>query len=220
MALVSGCTGSSQTSTDNSSIEANSQLRSYPVQYVSHAVINPATIAVRFSVKNDGTQNVRPDCNVKMQDVSGTYKGFDVFSLLEDIQPGQSKLIVGQLTITNEGADFADQFSGECTARTTDTESTTGKSVEIYDIQNCSDGDEEGWYWGACFKARVAPMTQMDCEVTAFNEDGDIVGTHAYRANTGNTGQTTSYGQNERWYVDAPKSVVKTVRTFQVSCNL
>lgn len=219
--VVGQFTGSDTTSTnDSASSESKSQVRSYPVKYLSHAVINPATISVRFSVTNDGTQAVRPDCTIRMRDASGTYKGFDVFSLLEDVEPGQSKQVVGQLTITKEGAAFADQFSGECTASTTDTGSTAGKSVEIYDIKNCSDGDEEGWYWGACFKAKLSPMTQMDCEVTAYDSKGNVVGTHSFRGNTLNEGTVTSYGQNERWYVDSTKAVAQSVKSFDVNCKL
>ena len=188
--------------------------------YLSHAVINPATISVRFSVTNDGTQPVKPDCTIRMQDASGTYRGFDVFSLKENIEPGQSKQIVGQLTITKEGASFANKFSGECKAKTTDTSSTAGKLVEIYDVKNCSDGDEDGWYWGACFKAKLSPMTQMDCEITAYDSKGGVVGTHSFRGNTLNDGTVTSYGQNERWYMDSTKAVAQSIKKFAVSCSL
>jgi hypothetical protein len=77
-----------------------------------HAVINPASISVAFQVKNDGTQPIKPSCKIKMQDASGTYKGYDFVDFLEDIAPNQSKEAVIQLTITKEGAAFADQFSG------------------------------------------------------------------------------------------------------------
>ncbi len=219
--VVGQFTGSDSTSTnESSSSESKSQVRSYPVKYLSHAVINPATISVRFSVTNDGSQPVKPDCTIRMRDASGTYRGFDVFSLLENIEPGQSKQVVGQLTITKEGASFADQFSGECTANTTDTISNAGNAVEIYDVKNCSDGDEEGWYWGACFKAKLSPMSQMDCEVTAYDANGGVVGTHSFRGNTLNDGTVTSYGQNERWYVDSTKAVAQSVKKFDVSCTL
>ncbi len=217
---VVGTINSEDTSTSSSSDSGQTVTRTYPVEYISHAVVNPATIAVRFSVKNDGTQPVSPECRIRMQDASGTYKGFDIFDITDEIAAGQSQIIVGQLTITNEGAAFADQFSGDCTASTTDTGSSAGKDVEIYDIKNCSDGDEEGWYWGACFKANLEPMTQMDCTITALDKGGTEVGTHSYRANVVNNGTVVSYGQNERWYVDAPKSVVQKVDSFTVKCTL
>ena len=63
-------------------------------------------------------------------------------------------------------------------------------------------------------------MTQMDCEVTAYDAKGNVVGTHSFRGNTLNEGTVTSYGQNERWYVDSTKAVAKSVKSFDVNCKL
>ena len=87
-------------------------------------------------------------------------------------------------------------------------------------MKNCSDGDEDGWYWGACFKAKLSPMTQMDCEITAYDSKGGVVGTHSFRGNTLNDGTVTSYGQNERWYMDSTKAVAQSIKKFAVSCSL
>lgn len=219
IASVTGIGSSSDSSSDSNS--GASQTRSYPVEYVRHAVINPATIAVAFLVKNDGTQPVRPNCKIKMQDVSGTYKGYDYVDFKEDIAPSQSKEAVIQLTVTKEGAAFADQFFGECTATTTDAGTNAGKEVVISEIKNMSATDgSEGWYWGASFKANQEPMTQMDCTVTALDKAGNVVGTHSYRANTVNDGTVVSYGQNERWDVDASKSMVLSIAQMKVKCTL
>jgi hypothetical protein len=213
--------GSSDDSSENDSKKSSAtSTRSYPVEYLSHADINPATVSVRFGIKNDGTQPMTPSCKIKMQDASGTYKGYDFFDITDSIAPGQTKQIVVQLTITNEGAAYVDQFIGDCTAETSDSGSSAGKAVVISDIKNCSDNDEDGWYWGACFKSDQEFMTQMDCTIKGLDINGKEVGTHSYRANTVNNGTVVSYGQDVRWYVMSTKSIVQSIKSFDVKCTL
>jgi len=121
LAGIGSFSGGSDNSKDSSSSTSNSTERSYPVTFVRSAVVNPAALSVVFSVTNDGTESVSPSCTIRMQDSSGTYKGFDFFDITNPISAGQTKQIVVQLTITKEGAQYADQFSGECTASTNDT---------------------------------------------------------------------------------------------------
>ncbi len=204
----------------NSGSSNSIQERSYPVEYLSHADINPATVSVRFGIKNDGTQPITPTCKIKMSDSSGTYSGYDFFDITDPIAAGQTKQVVVQLTITNEGSAYVNKFSGNCTAKTSDTGSSAGKSVVISDVKDCSGNDEDGWYWGACFKTDQQPMTQMDCTVKALDGSGKVVGTHSYRANTVNDGSVVSYGQNVLWYVVSSESVVKSIKSFDVKCTL
>lgn len=205
-----------KSTTEKASVE-----RSYPVEYVRHAVINPATISVAFNVTNDGTQPIQPKCTIRMQDSSGTYKGFDFFDITDAIEANQTKQVVVQLTITNEGAEFADTFSGECTATTSDTGTNAGVDVVISDIENFSATDgSEGWYWGASFKADQAPMTQMDCTVKALDKSGKVIGTTSYRGNTLNDGTVIGYGNNAQSLVDSTKSIVLAIETFEVKCSL
>ena len=218
-ALISSVTGIGGAS-DSSETSTSIQERSYPVEYLSHADINPATVAVRFGIKNDGTQPISPSCKIKMSDLSGTYSGYDFFDITDPIAPGQTKQAVVQLTITNEGSAYVDQFTGSCTASTSDTGSSVGKAVAISNIENCSDNDEDGWYWGACFKSDQQPMTQMDCTITALDSKGVKVGTHSYRANTVNNGTVVSYGQDVLWYVISNKSTVQSIKSFDVKCTL
>ena len=224
--------GSSDSSSDSSS-SASEQERSYPVKYLRHAVINPATISVAFQVKNDGTQPIKPSCKIKMQDASGTYKGYDFVDFLEDIAPNQSKEAVVQLTITKEGAAFADQFIGECSATTSDTGTNAGQEVVISQIEDGSWGDDQyeldenkefpedaAFWYGPTFKVNQPPMTQMDCSWTAYDKNKKVVGTHSFRANTLNDGSITSYGQNERWYVESTQKIVNSVDSYDVKCTL
>jgi hypothetical protein len=194
LSLVSAPFNGGSSDSSSSSSSASVSERSFPVEYLSHADINPATVSVRFGIKNDSGSPITPTCKIKMQDASGTYKGYDFFDITDPIASGQTKQVVVQLTITNEGASYVDQFSGDCTAKTSDTTSTNGKAVVISGVQNCSDHDEDGWYWGACFKSDQQPMTQMDCTVKALDASGKEVGTHTYRANTVNDGTVVSYG--------------------------
>jgi len=207
-------------STSSSSSTGQAVERSYPVDYLSHAAINPATVSVRFGIKNDGTQPITPTCKIKMSDSSGAYSGYDYFDITDPIAAGVTKQVVVQLTITKEGSAYVDKFTGSCIAKTTDIGSSAGKAVVISNIENCSDHDADGWYWGACFKSDQQPMTQMDCTITALNSNGKEVGTHSYRANTVNDGTVIPYGQDVLWYVVSGKSTVQSIKSFNVKCTL
>jgi hypothetical protein len=220
LSLISAPFNGGGSSDNSSSSSASVQERSYPVEYLSHADINPATVSVRFGIKNDGTQPITPTCKIKMSDSSGTYSGYDFFDITDPIPAGVQKQVVVQLTITNEGSAYVDTFTGSCTAKTSDTGSSVGKAVVISNIKDCSDHDEDGWYWGACFNSDQQPMTQMDCVVKALDANGKEVGTHSYRANTVNNGVVVSYGQDVRWYVMSTKSVVQSIKSYDVKCTL
>jgi hypothetical protein len=220
--LFSAITGfGSASDSSETAAKGESVSRSYPVEYLRHAVINPATISVAFNVKNDGTQPVKPSCKVKMQDASGTYKGWDIIEFTKDIAPNQSLEVIAQLTITKEGAEYANRFSADCTATTSDTASNAGKDVKISEIRNLSATDSsEGWYWIASFKANQPPRTQMDCSVKALNSSGEIVAETAYRAVALNDGTVTEYGGSDKQLVDASKSLVLSIKSFEVKCTL
>ena len=233
LAIIGQFTGGSEDSSTKSQTSSSEVERSYPVKYLRHAVINPATISVAFQVKNDGTQPIKPSCKIKMQDASGTYKGYDFVDFLEEIAPNQSKEAVVQLTITKEGAAFADQFIGECSATTSDTGTNAGKEVVVSEIEDGSWGDDQyeldenrefpedaGFWYGPTFKVNQPRMTQMDCSWTAFDKNGKVVGTHSFRANTMNDGSVTSYGPDEKWYVDSTQKIVNSVQTYDVKCTL
>jgi hypothetical protein len=218
--FISTLTNSPDNSTETEK-SSSTQTRSYPINYLSHADINPATVSVRFGIKNDGTQPITPTCKIKMSDSSGTYSGYDFFDITDPLAAGVTKQVVVQLTITNEGSAYVDKFTGSCTSETSDTGTSAGKEVVISDIENYSATDgSEGWYWMAQFKADQAFMTQMDCVVKALDKSGNIVGETAFRGNTLNGGYVTAYGPNERADVDASKSVVLSIKSFDVKCTL
>jgi hypothetical protein len=221
-------------STDESN-EAGAGLtkRSYPVEYINHIVINPATVSVRFSVKNDGTQSVTPSCLVRMRDASLTYKGWTSAEFTKPILAGQSLQAIVQITIENEGAYYANNFSAECTAYTSDTKLSAGTEVLVSNIEDASWGDdqweldenkewpEDAWLgYGPSFKVNQPFGTLMNCTWTAFDKNNNIVGTHTARYNTVNNGVTVPYGQNEQWYIEDTEKVVKSVQTFDVDCKL
>lgn len=234
--LITSLTGlgeSSETPTETSESSSTVQDRSYPVEYLSHADINPATVSVRFGVKNDGTQAITPTCKIKMSDSSGTYSGYDFFDITDPIAAGVTKQVVVQLTITNEGSAYVNKFTGSCTAKTSDTGTSAGKEVVVSDIEDASWGDDQyeldqnkefpedaGFWYGPSFKVDQPFMTQMDCTWTAFDKNGKVVGTHTYRANTLNEGSVTSYGPSEKWYVDSTQKIVNSVKSYDVKCTL
>jgi hypothetical protein len=232
LCFISTLTNSPDNSTKTEK-PSSTQTRSYPVNYLSHADINPATVSVRFGIKNDGTQPITPTCKIKMSDSSGTYSGYDFFDITDPIAAGVTKQVVVQLTITNEGSAYVNKFTGSCTAETSDTGTSAGKEVVVSDIEDGSWGDDQyeldenkefpedaGFWYGPTFKVNQPSMTQMDCTWTAFDKNGKVVGTHSYRANTLNGGSVTSYGPNEKWYIDSTQKIVNSVKSYDVKCTL
>jgi hypothetical protein len=230
--FISTLTNSPDNSTETEK-SSSTQTRSYEVNYLSHADINPATVSVRFGIKNDGTQPITPTCKIKMSDSSGTYSGYDFFDITDPIAAGVTKQVVVQLTITNEGSAYVDKFTGSCTAETSDTGTSAGKEVVVSDIEDASWGDDQyeldqnkefpedaGFWYGPSFKVDQPRMTQMDCSWTAFDKNGKVVGTHSFRANTLNEGSVTSYGPDEKWYIDSTQKIVNSVKSYDVKCTL
>ena len=227
--VITGCSSNKE----SASSESEATKRSYPVKLINNIVINPATAGIRFSVTNDGTQPVSPTCIVRMRDASLTYTGWTLVEFTQPILAGQSLQAVANITIKNEGAYYANNFSGECTAYTTDTGTNAGTEVIVSEIEDASHGDDQweldsnkefpedaGFYYGPTFKVNQPRMTQMDCSWTAFDKNGKVVGTHSYRANTSNTGGVSSYGPDEKWYIDSTEKIVKSVESYEVSCRL
>ena len=103
--------------------------------------------------------------------------------------------------------------------------------VFTYDIVDASNGDEQweldenkkwpedSWIaYGPYFKVFLDPMTKFYCTWTAFDKNKNIVGTKTGKYNTLNGGNTTSYGPYEKWYIEASEKIVKSVKTYDVSC--
>lgn len=219
LSLVSCSSEPNDTSSSKSSQKVE---RAYPVNLINYFAIDSDTLSIKFSVTNNGTQTVSPECQIRMRDESGAYRGFNVF-YLEPISAGVTQAIVGTLTITNEGAEYVNEFKGECFASTSDKSSSSGKEVIISDIRNASATDgSEGWYWAAVFKVNQQPMTQMDCSVKALDKSGNVIAETAFRGNTLNDGTVTAYGQNEsdKSFVDSTKAIVQSIESFDVKCTL
>lgn len=77
-------------------------------------VVNPATVRFSAMVKNTGDVASSPSCFVMISDVSGTYEGYDSFDLERELAPGDRTVFTGDLTITNEGAAYANRWDIEC----------------------------------------------------------------------------------------------------------
>jgi hypothetical protein len=77
-------------------------------------VVNPATVNVLFQFRNVGSENGIPDCKVKVQDVSGTYSGYDYPIITNEVKPMET--ISGNMTLTirNQGASFVTEGSVTC----------------------------------------------------------------------------------------------------------
>ena len=77
-------------------------------------VVNPATVNVEFQFRNVGSENGVPDCKVKVQDVSGTYSGFDYPIITTEVKPMGTISGNMKLTIRNQGASYVTQGSVTC----------------------------------------------------------------------------------------------------------
>ena len=77
-------------------------------------VVNPATVNVEFQFRNVGSENGIPDCKVKVQDVSGTYSGFDYPIITTEVKPMETISGNMNLTIRNQGASYVTQGSVTC----------------------------------------------------------------------------------------------------------
>jgi hypothetical protein len=200
--------------------------RNYPATIDGYAVVNPATLAVRFTIKNDGTRLVDPSCIIRAQDESGTYHGFDVFVPPKAIQPGSVVHLVGNLTITKQGAAYVTTVKINCTALTADKATSAGKSVRIVDVNNCGDtygafDPSSGWYWGACIKVGgVNPNTILKCTETALNGSGKAIAKHSFVAVTFSNLTLTGYGTGQTTMPDTTKAIAEAIKTVKVVCAL
>ena len=111
-------------------------------------------------------------------------------------------------------------------------ESNSKSVVVAYDIEDASWGDEQweldsnkefpedAWLaYGPSFKVTLSPWTKFECDWTALDMNGVIVGTlTGVTYNTGNHGSTIPYPPYSTWYIEANEEIVKSVETFDVSC--
>ena len=147
--IVIGAFGGSDSSSSSS---GTTKTRNYPASIERISVVNPASVRVIFTVKNDGTVEVKPSCTIKVSDESSTYTGFDIFNFDQALSPGQQKNGAGVITVTKQGAAFVTKGSIVCSAETSDLGSTSGKGVKITSVNSNKaplsdfDSDANEWY--------------------------------------------------------------------------
>ena len=228
-AIIAGALGGNKTSTsptssptDVSATTDSSGARVYPASVDGYAVVDPATIAVRFTVHNDGSQSVSPACTITLQNVGGSYHGFDVF-YMNPIAAGGVTHGTGNITITSEGAQFVSQSSISCTANTSDKSISTGTGVTVLGVTDALGAYDAstGWYWGGIIKVSgVAASTQLKCTETATDESGKVIATHTFNAVTFNDGTLTGYGEGQDPTVDATQAIAQAIKNVTATCSL
>jgi hypothetical protein len=204
-----------------SSTSSDSQIptdRNFPTKLISSEVSNPSDLSVTFSVKNDSSGSITPDCTIEATDPSGTYVG-----VYEDTQAaipaGVTQTLIAQVSIEQQGAAYITDLKATCTAVTSDTSSSTGKEVKVKGVSECGGNDGTTWYWAPCFSADVAPKTQMTCAVKALDASGKTLASMTYQANTLNDGSVIGYGENQGTQ-NVSKSIYKSIKSLTVSCHL
>lgn len=207
----------------STSSPTGSGVRTYPATIDGSFVVNPATLAIQWSVQNNGSQTVKPSCDIEAKDLSGTYRGFDTFDTTNPIPAGSTVHATSNLTITKEGASFATGISITCTARTSDRTVTTGKSVKVVSVFNPLGAydSSSGWYWGGTpIVSGVAVNTQMTCMETAFDVSKKVIATHKFSGVTLNNNAVTGYGDGQDPTVNATKAIAQAINSVTAKCNL
>lgn len=228
LGVIGAATGGSKSSP--SSVPSNGKIantnssgdRVYPATVDGIAVLDPATVVVRFTVSNNGSESVSPSCTVRVQNAGGSYHGFDVFSM-NPIAPGASVHASGKIVITSQGAQFATQSSISCTAKTSDTTVSSGKSVTVVSVTDALGAYDpsSGWYWGGGIKvAGVAPNTQMKCTESALDSTGKVIATHSFMAVTFNDLTVTGYGEGQDVTADTTKAIAQAIKKVTATCSL
>jgi hypothetical protein len=106
-------TEQSNPSPDESS--APKVMASFSGEVTNWEPLNPASGRATFTILNTGTVAGSPEsCTVRVQDDSGTYKGFDYISGFDTIAPGENLSGNVVLTVTKEGSSFVTQGSITC----------------------------------------------------------------------------------------------------------
>ena len=200
----------------------SSGARIYPASVDGYAVVDPATIVVRFTVRNDGIKAVSPTCTISLQNAGGAYHGFDIFTM-NSISAGTTTHATGKITITSQGALYVTQSSISCTAKTSDNTVSSGKTVKVISVTNALGAYDQstGWYWGGIIKVGgVGPNTQLKCKEIARDASGKVIATHSFEAVTFNDGTLTGYGQGQDPTVNATKAIAQAIKSVSASCTL
>lgn len=87
---------------------------SYEASIINYGVVDPATLKAHVKVKNISNVEGKPSCTVNASNNGGAYHGFDIFSTSETLQPGNEVAFNGNITITNEGANYITNVTVEC----------------------------------------------------------------------------------------------------------
>lgn len=160
-------------------------IRNYPAKIDGYAAPDPATLAVRFHVYNNGTKSVSPNCTISVQDNSSAYHGFDVF-YMKPIPAGTTVNSLGDIIVTGNGAKYVTQVKISCTASTSDTGIIAASTVRITKVDPpTTDGfaghDSSGWFWGAIINVSGVPNSSVvKCTERPVSSSGKILVTYTF----------------------------------------
>jgi hypothetical protein len=196
---------------------AATQSRVYPAKIDGYAAPNPATLAIRFHVYNDGTQPISPSCTIKAQDGSGAYHGFDIFNL-KPMPAGTTINTLGNITITNQGAGFVTQVTITCAAQTLDTATISGYVSVIRVDPPTTDGfaghDASGWFWGGIpIVSGVTDNSQLKCTVRALDSLGHVLTSYTFN------GQVYQGGVSGPGTQNTTSAIGAKIKTASASCE-
>lgn len=101
---------------DNDST-GDSETKSYKYGYtmVNYSAIDPATL--QFSMELTNQTDVvweKPSCTVTFESPTGQYRGWDIFTLKEPLSAQSSRTFTGNITVSNEGAQYITKHSVDC----------------------------------------------------------------------------------------------------------
>lgn len=90
------------------------QQAKFEAKVFSINVVDPATVMIPVQVTNTGKVAGKASCTVSASSANGTYHGFDVFDLPEEIKAGDMDYFNAKLTITKEGAAYVTTATATC----------------------------------------------------------------------------------------------------------
>jgi hypothetical protein len=75
---------------------------------------NPASLRVVAEVKNSGNAEGKFNCTIRGKDSGSNYTGFDMFEAEVSQAPDEVRKLIGNITITKEGAAYVTDVSISC----------------------------------------------------------------------------------------------------------
>ncbi len=86
----------------------------YEAHITDFSAIDPATAQALVTVKNTGSVEAAPTCQISVYNTSRTYQGYDTFDQLKKLKPGEQWSFNATVTVTDQGAAYVTEGAAGC----------------------------------------------------------------------------------------------------------